>query len=316
MRMQERDFIILAWVDHEGFPHLEEITKALFKKGSNPMRAPYRRMLMLREEGLIDTVKIATDPRERYVITRKGVSLLRSVGFQYVPGVSKKKSLKNYEHDGKLTHLRIFFQELGLAIWIPERVIRSMKRRGRVPDAFLITWGANYAIEYEWSKKEIPRYKQIFERYATKEKYNGVLYILPTESRIKWLWEAIPLIDKKIYFVSEEKLYSERENAVFHSSYGDSLPLKHLIQHSLKAPLEEMDPQYLKEIIQSELPDAWKDKKPFIPFGGGGSRKDEEGHDSNSEEDGESSIDPSVDPPVNPKEDRDSEHNESEVDRS
>jgi len=316
MRMQERDFIILAWVNHEGFPQHEQVSKALFKKGSNPMRAPYRRMLMLREEGLIDTVKIATDPRDLYVITRKGVALLRSAGFQYVPGVPKKKSLKNYEHDSKLTDLRIFFQELGLGIWVPERVIRSMKRRGSVPDALLLTWGANYAIEYEWSKKEIPRYKQIFERYAAKEKYDGVLYILPTEARIKWLWEAIPLIDKKIYFVSEEKLYGERENAVFHSSYGDALPLKQLIQSSLKAPLEEMDPQYLKEIIPSELPDAWKDRKPFTPFAGGGSRKDEEGHDSDSEEGGESSVDPPVDPPLNPKEDRDSENNESEVDMS
>jgi len=256
MRMQERDFIILAWVDHERFPHHEQVSKALFKKGSNPMRAPYRRMLKLREEGLIDTVKIATDPRERYVITRKGVSLLRSVGFQYVPGVPKKKALKNYEHDSKLIDLRILFQELGLGIWVPERVIRSMKRRGSVPDALLITWGANYAIEYEWSKKEIPRYKQIFERYATQEKYDGVLYILPTESRIKKLWEAIPLIDKKIYFISEEKLCRERENAVFHSSYGDSLPLKHLIQYSLKASLEELDPKFLKQIIY--LDEGWQ----------------------------------------------------------
>ena len=204
---------------------------------------------MLREEGLIGTVKIATDPRDLYVITRKGVALLKSVGFQYVPGVPKKKALKSYEHDSKLIDLRIFFEELGLGIWVPERVIRSMKRRGSVPDAFLITWGANYAIEYEWSEKEVPRYKQIFERYATQEKYEGVLYILPTEARIKKLWEAIPLIDKKIHFISEEKLYSERENAVFNSSYGDSLPLKQLIQSSLKAPFEEMDPKFLKQII-------------------------------------------------------------------
>lgn len=248
MRMQARDFEILAWVDHVGFPNHEQVTKALFKKGSNPHRAPYRRMLKLREEGLIDTVKIATDPRDLYAITRKGVALLKSVGFQYVPGVPKKKALKNYEHDSKLIDLRIFFQELRLGIWVPERVIRSIKPRGSSPDALLITWGAHYAIEYEWSEKEIPRYKQIFERYATQEKYDGVLYILPTETRIKKLWEAIPLIDKKIHFISEEKLYQERENAVFYST-TDGLPLKRLIHHSLTAPLEGVDPKFLKQII-------------------------------------------------------------------
>lgn len=303
MLIQERDFDILAWVDHMGFPNIEQVTRALFRKGSNPHRAPYRRMLKLKKEGLIDTCKVAIDPRDLYVITRDGVALLKSVDFQYVPGVPKKKMLKNYEHDSQLIDLRIFFQELGVGVWVPERVIRSIKPRGSSPDALVITWDANYAVEYELNEKDAQRYKQIFERYATKEKYDGVLYILPTESRIKKLRSKLPLIDKKIYFLSEEKLYPERENAVFYST-RDGLPLKRLIRYSLNAPLEEVELKTLKEIIQSEPPDAWKERKPLIPFGGGGGHKHGEESSWDNEEDTGPSVDPLVNPLIGPDEGR------------
>ncbi len=267
MMIQERDYFILLWLLYHPFSKLEQM-KHLFEC-QNPHRAPYRRLLKLVKEGLIETVLVCTESEQLYLATRKAVMLLRSVEFQYVPGVVKEKKPKNFEHDNKLIDLRLLFQELKIGIWVPERVIRSIKPKGNSPDAILMTGEPKYAIEYERSTKESQRYRKIFERYENKEKYDAVLYILPTEARIDKLHERVPYIPKKIYFISEEKLFREKANATFFSS-SDGLPVKHLIYWSRGESVEDLEPEELKEVIQSESPDAWKERKPFIPFTGGG----------------------------------------------
>jgi len=253
-------------------------------------------LLKLREAGLVETVKVYSDPRDLYVPTQAAVTLLKSIGFQYVPALPKDKRFKHYEHDIGLVELRIFALELGLGIWVPERVIRSIKPRGSSPDALLLTADQNYAIEYELSTKEpYQRYKKIFDRYAENKNYDGVLYILPSDSRIKKLREKVGYIQKKIYFISEQELFLKRENAVFHSS-SDGLPLKQLIYWSRGGSVEDLEPEELKAIVQSESPDAWKDRKPFIPWtGGGGKKKDDDG-DWDGKEENSSFVEPPVDP--------------------
>lgn len=300
MNIQERDYFILLWLLYHPFSSLEQM-KPLFKC-RNPHRAPYRRLLKLVKEGLVETVRVYTEPQQLYLATRKAVALLRSVGFQYVPGVVKDKKCKNFDHDSKLIDLGLFFEQLKVGIWVPERVIRSIKPKGNSPDAILLTGNANYALEYERSTKEPQRYRKIFERYTTKEKYDAVLYILPTEARIEKLREKIAYISKKIYFISEEKLFREKENATFFSS-SDGLPVKQLIYYSRTGPIEELDREELKGIIQSESPDAWKERKPFIPFTGGGGRKDHGDASWDPESNTESSVDPHVYPSSYPDED-------------
>lgn len=252
MLIQCRDYDILSWLNHMSFLHRNHVKRAFFKKECNPDRAPYRRLLKLMEAGLVETTKVYSDPRDLYVPTHAAVTLLRSIGFQYVPALPKDKRFKHYDHDKGLIKLRILAKEIGLGLWVPERVIRSVKPRGSCPDALLITVDGNYAIEYElYPKEPYERYKKIFERCDENKNYDGVLYILPSESRIEKLKEKMGYIQKKIYFISEEKLFRGRENAVFYSSC-DGLTVKCLIDCSLKCPLEEFDRKDLKAIVQSE----------------------------------------------------------------
>jgi len=248
MMIQERDYEILAWLDHMSFAHLDEIQDVFFKD-CNPKRAPYRRMLKLIEAGLVQTVKVYSDPRDLYVLTRLGWASLRTVGFQYVPAPPKDKRFKHYEHDYGLIRLRVLALELGLGIWVPERVIRSIKPRGSSPDALLLTADANYAIEYELNTKEpFERYKKIFNRYDACKNYDAVLYILPTETKLQNMRKKLGYIQKKIFFISEETLFQEKAKATFFSSC-DGLPVEQLIYGSRSGPLEALEREELKEII-------------------------------------------------------------------
>ena len=232
VKSQPRDYDMMEWLLHEKFSFLEELAHVFFKKGVNPQRAPYRRLLKLMDQGLVATRKVYHDPRDLYVATHKSTRLLRSIGFQYVPALSKDKKFVNFDHDYTLIKLRIMAHDIKLGVWVPERVIRSIKPHGGCPDALLMTADAHYAVEYEYSEKEMERYKRIFDYYATQTNYDGVLYILRTEARIEKVREKIPYIDSKIYFISEEDLFQDPEGAVFMSSKGE-LSMKDLLSMAL-----------------------------------------------------------------------------------
>lgn len=272
MKMQERDYKIMGWMNHMTLMHLEEI-RDIFFPGCNPYRAPYRRMLKLVEAGLVEVVRINSDPRPFYVLTHAGLARLRAVGFQYCPALPKDKKYKHYEHDCGLIRLRKLALDLGIGIWVPERVLRSIKPRGSCPDALLLTANANYAFEYELNMKEpLERYKEIFSRYAT-SKYDAVLYVLPTKARIQKLHDKLGYIPKKIFFIDEETLFRDKAKAVFVSSDG-SLPVEQLIYWSRDGNVEDLEREELEAVIQREAPDTWKDRKLFIG-GGRGNRKDD-----------------------------------------
>jgi len=293
MLIQERDLEILLWLVHMSFSNLDQIRKVFFKNALNSLRSPYRRLLKLIKTGLIKTVKVYSDPHDLYIATRPALALLKSSGFECVPALPKDKRFLHFDHDNGLIELRILALELDLGIWVPERMIRSVKPRGHSPDALLMTLDANYAVEYELHPKEpYQRYEKIFERYDSQRNYDGVLYILPSESRINTLREKLGYIQKKIYFISKETLFQEKENAVFYSS-GDGLPVKRLIDRSRTGSVQELDPGEIKEILESEDSDDWKDRKPFVPYGGGRHRDRDDNNEGESGRSDHFGYDPS-----------------------
>ncbi len=148
-----------------------------------------------------------------------------------------------------------------------------------------MTADAHYAVEYEYSEKEMERYKRIFDYYGYQKNYDVVLYILRTEARIEKLREKIPYIDSKIYFINEKDLLLDPTGAVFFSSKGE-LSMEELLSYSLTCPLEAVERQDLEEIILAGSKQSF-----FSPSGGGGGK-----HQDDEVPEEETSSDDSVDP--------------------
>jgi hypothetical protein len=226
-------------------------------------------MLKLMAAGLVVTRKVYSNPRDLYIPTPAAVKALEDSNYSFAIALAKDKTFPNYFHDRGLIDMRILFEELGIGLWIPERVIRSVKPRGGSPDALILTVDQFYAFEYERTEKEPSRYKKIFDRYNYSDKYGKVLYILPTEKRIETLKKKMGYIWKKFYFVSEECLQLEKREAVFRSSDGE-LPLSTLAEYSMDGVITDRTREEIKAVVESETPDAWQNSKPFALDSDGG----------------------------------------------
>ena len=307
IRLMERDLTILAWLVHMRFSHLDQIGGKFFP-GCNIHRAPYRRMLKLIAAGLVRTQKVYSDPRDLYVPTEAAVAALKASHYPFAIGIAKDKTFVNYSHDRELIDLRILFEGLGVGLWIPERVIRSVKPRGGSPDALILNVDQVYAVEYERTEKEPARYKKIFDRFNNSDKYAKVLYILPTEKRIESLKKKMGYIWQKFYFVSEECLHLEKRDAVFRSSQGE-LPIRALAEYSMTGSLHDMIREEIKEVVESKTPGAWQNSKLFASCGGGGDPCDDDS-DFDDDPDPDSDDDPQIDPGENRDGDDDDEEDE------
>ena len=286
MKLMVRDCDILAWLLHMKFSHLDQIGRKFFP-GRNIHRAPYRRMLKLMAAELVATRKVYSDPRDLYVPTQAAIKALENSSYSFAIALAKDKAFPNYFHDRALIDIRILFEELGIGLWIPERVIRSVKPRGGSPDALILTVDQFYAVEYERTEKDPARYKKIFDRYNYSDKYGKVLYILPTEKRIETLKKKMGYIWKKFYFLSEEILRIEKGDAVFRSSDG-KLPVSFLAEYSMDGVITDRTRDEIKEVVESETPGAWQNSKPFDPYGGGGDQCE---HDSDFDDNSDSGSD-------------------------
>ena len=296
VRLKDRDFEMFGWLIHLKHMNLIDTRDAFFDKDGNPRRAPYRRFLKLMKEGYIKTTKIPTEPKDLYIPSEKAVKLLRDEGIPWAMGLSKDKEFAHYRHDRVLIRLRILFEkELKIGIWVPERVIRSIKPRGACPDALLVTKTEAYAIEYERTEKKLERYKEIFERYKKREHYDFVLYITESKGIIKKIEDKFWDLEN-IFFITREELFEKKDEALF-SFRTMTLPLKRLIQESRKGTLSDLEWRFLRKVVLPKPDESWKERKPYIPWPKGGGGKMDDGGDGRGEQ-GDSSVDPSTDPSV------------------
>ena len=108
----------------------------------------------------------------------------------------------------------LHFQDLGISVWVPERVIRSIKPRGASPDALLVTKTETYALEYERTEKKLERYKEIFGRYKHREHYDFVLYITESRALIQKIEDKFWGFEN-IFFITRKELFEKRDQTVF-----------------------------------------------------------------------------------------------------
>lgn len=299
MQLVSRDVEILSWLVHMKFMLLDQIGFVFFKD-CNPKRACYRRILKLMKGGFIAKKKVYTEAKDIYIPTKQAVAVLHDERVTFPLNISKDKAFANYGHDKGLIDIRILFQKLGVQTWIPERVLRSFKPRGFCPDALLLNQSATYAIEYERTEKRLSRYRDIFKRYEESNQFDAVLYICPNESFIARVRKKHNP-SRRFYFIAFETLFTEKEHATFFS-HSDGLPMTHFIQDSTKRVLNDVKPEFLKELFKSKDPEAWKRRKPYVKVPTARDRDDDH-DDYASHYNGEEESDPNLDPNYNSPDD-------------
>lgn len=309
MRFNDRDFEILSWMIYLKHLNRFDFRDAFFKKSTNPRRYPYRKLLKFMEAGYVTTTKIPVEAKDLYLPTEKAAKLLRDEGIPHAMGLSKDKEFANYRHDRILIRLWVLFKDLKIGIYVPERVIRSIKPRGACPDALIVTQKAAYAIEYERTEKTLERYKGIFERYRDREHYDVVLYITESKGIIEKIEDKFWDLEN-VYFITREELFEKKGEAVFRFQ-NKTLPLKQLIRESWRGSLKDLERRFLKKIISPKPDESWKDEKPYIPWPKGGGGKNDDGEEWDGEEHGGFSVDPPVDPPMDGDETEGDEEDEN-----
>lgn len=178
------------------------------------------------------------------VITKKGVALLRSLGWADDQLPYREVHAATYDHDSRLTDLRIAFraahaQGMLPFAWTAERVIRhrwQARNPGRkfAPDALLASeTGLAIALELEMELGEPPKYVDWLRRYRELlplERIAGVLVVVTSErARDRFLQQARTRVRQLV----------ERDD-VLRLRFDGALPLDvfrvALLSHLLKEP--------------------------------------------------------------------------------
>ena len=189
MELQDRDLEILKFCLEQKFATLLQIGKMFFPESRDIFHRPVKRVCELVNEGLLKAEQLRVCEKKLYVTTKAGVKLLkqkgRDHGLQAVGGLDTR----TLEHDETVTEVRIIFDRLlGLSQWTPERVLKQKAVKAKVPDGLVEYHAWNFAVEVERTLKNKRYYEKIFNSdYTRQDGIYGILYIMNSESDMKWL---------------------------------------------------------------------------------------------------------------------------------
>ncbi len=167
-----------------------------------------KRVRILVKAGFLKTVTLRVDSKRFYMATPEAVRFLKQNKLS-LGGLSALKEFndKTWEHDGKVTDVRILFdRQLGFTNWTPERVLKHENVRKKIPDG--IVWNGKYRfiIELELNLKSKAYYKRVLTDMFIKHYKEGyVLYILEKESEKQWLVAQAKGCER-IYFTTLEEM--------------------------------------------------------------------------------------------------------------
>ncbi|OGW83128.1 MAG: hypothetical protein A2Z83_05845 [Omnitrophica bacterium GWA2_52_8] len=199
MIITKRDLLILWVCLQQKFMTLLQIAKMFFPESGDVFHRPMTRVCELVEAGYLSVVVLKVTGKRFYIVTPKGVKLLKKHKLSDGLRAVKKINHLSFEHDEWVTDVRITFEKcLGIAGWIPERVLKKKNVRKKVPDGIVTQYGIQYVIEVEKTLKNKLAYERIFlETCSTHYPEAVILYIAGSETDRLWLkkqaegWERI-----------------------------------------------------------------------------------------------------------------------------
>ncbi len=207
MELQERDLGILKFCLEQKFATLLQIGKMFFPKSRDIFHRPAKRVCDLVNEGLLKAEQLRVCEKKLYVTTKAGVKLLKKKGLHSGLEAVNGLDTRTLEHDEMVTEVRIIFDRLlGTSEWTPERILKQKAVRAKVPDGMVKYFVTNFAVEIERTLKNKRYYEKIFySEYTRQEGVHGILYIMNSESDMKWLMNQAKDFDQ-IYFTTMEDL--------------------------------------------------------------------------------------------------------------
>ena|SRR3989338_7446719 len=121
MKIVFRDLELMRWILEQKFMTREQIRKEFWREESKKSIEEYRRLNELERAKLL---RRSTEGFYRcilYLVTGRGVSLLRSFGKDQGLSEVCEVSYSNYKHDVAVTDLRILFDQWGYKDWVSEK---------------------------------------------------------------------------------------------------------------------------------------------------------------------------------------------------
>jgi len=207
LEVQKRDLEILKFCLEQKFATLLQIGKMFFPNSRDIFHRPAKRVCGLVNAGLLKAEQLRVCEKKLYVTTREGVKLLKQnnleSGLHAVDGLDTR----TLEHDEQVTEVRIIFDRLlGLREWTPERILKQTAEKKKVPDGVVKYFKRKFAIEVERTLKNKRCYEKIFySAFTRQEGVDGILYIMNSESDMKWLMNEAKDF-REILFTTMESL--------------------------------------------------------------------------------------------------------------
>ncbi len=211
MKTVVRVLDLMRWILEQKFMTGEQIRKLFWKGQGKESTEEYRRLRELLEEGFLKKGMGSNCRYVLYLVTAKGVKLLKCYGKHQ--GLSEVCDVgdSNYNHDIAVTDLRIMFYEWGYKEWVSERVLSKRNDLRYLPDGIIHHRGKNYAVEYEATLKSRDRYREIFLHYLLEDQVDKVLYVTNSEEMIGKM--SLQKIRDKICFTTIQDLQEHKLDA-------------------------------------------------------------------------------------------------------
>ena len=221
MLITKRDLLILWICLQQKFMTLLQIAKMFFPESEDIFQRPMKRVRILVGAGYLRTEILKITGQRLYVVTPKGVELLKKHGLSGGLRAVKEIDHRSFEHDQSVTDVRIVFERLlTIKDWIPERVLKKSHARKKVPDGIVTYHGVQYVIEVERSLKNKRTYERILMNACITDYPEAViLYIMENKTDKEWLmrqaegWE-------RIYFTTLKELLKMEWVVEFENAKG------------------------------------------------------------------------------------------------
>jgi hypothetical protein len=230
--LTERDRQVFRFLAEQKFASKEQLGRRFFPNAqvepTRPDRVCQRRLLELRQFGLLECRPVVLGGTRLYQVSRLALGELARAGEAVLPYLDNI-DVRTFEHDRRVTDVRVAVEWLGVADWQSERSLLHCGWHGHPPDATFAVGGTKLALELELSLKRKDRYVDIFRGYA-RDPGRLVLYLCSTPGmRRALLRTATRSPEPSLFYFGLWDDWAEKEAACEFEGRRDSLRLVDLL---------------------------------------------------------------------------------------